>query len=166
MALSGPLVLEAQDLHEVTTTKGHVLGSVAVTRDGRQYRYAKNGAVALTAGATVIAPTQAAYASTAKGAHKVAASQIATNGTVTAANAPKYEDGILTVDGAKYLANGVAQDGTIALLDRLDRPVANTTATSLAVNRFCGVTASATSPIATAETAVPANAYFWAYVSA
>ena len=166
MALSGPLVLGAQDLHEVTTTKGHVLGSVAVTKDGRQYRYAKNGAVALTAGATVIAPTQAAYTSTAKGVQKVATSQVLTNGTVSGANAPKYEDGILTVDGAKYLASGVALDGTIALIDRLDRQVANSTATSLAVNRFCGVTASATSPIATAETAVPANAYFWAYVSA
>ena len=166
MALSGPLVLEAQDLHEVTTAKGHVLGAVAVTKDGRQYRYAKNGAVALVAGDTVIAPTQAAYTSTAKGAQPVATQQVQTNGTVSGANAPKYEDGILTVGGAKYLASGVALDGTIALIDRLDRPVANTTATSLAVNRFCGVTASATNPIATAETAVPANAYFWAYVAA
>ena len=166
MALSGPLVLEAQDLHEVTTAKGHVLGATAVTKDGRQYRYAKNGAAALAAGDTVVAPTQAAYTSTAKGVQPVAAQQVQTNGTVTGANAPKYEDGILTVGGAKYLASGVALDGTIALIDRLDRQVANTTATSLAVNRFCGVTASATNPIATAETAVPANAYFWAYVSA
>lgn len=166
MAFTGPLVLEAQDLHEVTTTKGHTLGATASTMDGRRYRYAKNGAVALAAGDTVIAPTQAAYASTAKGAHPVNTQQLKTNGTVTAANAPKYEDGILTVGGAKYLAGGVAQDGTIALLDRLDRPVANSAATSLAVNQFCGVTQSATNPIATAETAVPANAYFWAYVSA
>lgn len=162
----GILTLTASDIHDVTSVKQHVLGSPALTRDGRRYRYAKNGAVALAAGATFIAPTQAAYASTAKGAHKVAASQIATNGTVSGANAPKYEDGILTVDGAKYLANGVALDGTIALEDRLDRPVANTTATSLAVNQFCGVTASASSPIGTAEVAVPANAYFWAYISA
>ena len=57
MALSGPLVLEAQYLHEVTNTKGHVLGKSAFTKDGRQYRYAKNGAVALAAGDTFIAPT-------------------------------------------------------------------------------------------------------------
>ena len=166
MALSGPLILEAQDLHEVTNTKGHVLGKSAFTKDGRQYRYAKNGAVALAAGDTFIAPTQTAYTSTAKGNQRVAARQVQTNGTVSGANAPKYEDGLLTVGGAKYLASGVALDGTIALVDALDRPVANTTATSLAVNRFCGVTQSATSPIGTAETAVPANAYFWAYVSA
>lgn len=166
MALSGPLILEAQDLHDVTTAKGHVLGKSAFTKDGRQYRYAKNGAVALAAGDTVIAPTQAAYTSTAKGNQPVAAQQFQTNGTVTGSNAPKYEDGLLTVAGAKYLASGVALDGTIALVDRLDRSVPNTTATSLAVNRFCGVTQSATSPIATAETAVPANAYFWAYVAA
>lgn len=166
MAFTGPLILEAQDLHEVTTNKQHTLGASAHTMDGRRYRYAKNGAVALTAGATVIPSAQAAYTSTAKGAQPVAASQVYTNGTVSGSNAPLYEDGILTVNGAKYLANGVATDGTIALLDRLDRPVANTTATSLAVNQFCGVTASATNPIATAETAVPANAYFWAYVSA
>lgn len=166
MALRGPVILEAQDIHEVTTAKGHTLGAVAQTMDGRRYRYAKNGAVALAAGATVIAPTQAAYASTAKGNHAVNAQQIKTNGTVASGDTAKYEDGILTVGGAKYLAGGVAQDGTIALLDRLDRPVANTTATSLAVNQFAGVTASATSPIATAETAVPAGAYFWAFVTA
>lgn len=166
MALAGPLVLEAQDLHEVTTSKQHVLGASAHTHDGRRYRYAKNGAVALTAGATVIAPATAAYTSTAKGNQPVAASQVYTNGTVSGANAPLYEDSVLTVNGAKYLANGVALDGTIALHDRLDRPVSNTTATSLAANQFCGVTASATNPIATAETAVPAGAYFWAFISA
>lgn len=162
----GILTLTASDIHDVTTAKGHVLGSYAQSKDGRKYRYAKNGAAALTAGATVIAPTQAAYVSTAKGVQKVATTQFLTNGTVTGVNAPKYEDSILTVGGAKYLANGVALDGTIALEDRLDVAVPNTTATSLAVNQFAGVTASGTSPIATAEVAVPANAYFWAYISA
>lgn len=161
----GILTLTASDIHDVTTNKGHVLGAPAMSRDGRKYRYAKNGAVALAAGATVIPSATAAYASTAKGVQKVATSQFATNGTVAGANTPKYEDGILTVAGAKYLANGVAQDGTIALEDRLDVAVPNTTATSLAANQFCGVTASATNPIGTAEVAVPANAYFWAFTS-
>lgn len=160
----GILTLTASDIHDVTSTKGHVLGAPALSKDGRRYRYAKNGAVALAAGATVIAPATAAYTSTAKGVQKVAASQVTTNGTVSGSNAPLYEDGILTVAGAKYLANGVALDGTIALEDRLDRQVANTTATSLAANQFCGVTASATNPIGTAEVAVPAGQYFWAFI--
>jgi len=162
----GIQTLTAADIHDVTTVKNHVLGSPAMSKDGRRYRYAKNGAVALAAGATVIPSATAAYASTAKGVQKVSASQVLTNGTVSGTDAPKYEDGILTVAGAKYLANGVALDGTIALEDRLDRQVANTTATSLDANQFCGVTASATNPIGTAEVAVPAGAYFWAYVSA
>ena len=160
------LNLTAQDLHEVTTVKGHTLGARVHTADGRLYRYAKNGAVALAAGATVIAPVQAAYASTSVGANKVGDNVVRTAGTVSGANAPKYEDGILTVNNIKYLANGVATDGTISLTEKLNAPVANGATTSLAVNQFAGVTASATNPIATAETAVPANAYFWAYISA
>jgi hypothetical protein len=162
----GTKILTASDIHDVTTLKTEVLGSPAMSKDGRRYRYAKNGAVALAAGATVIPSATAAYVSTAKGVQKVSASQVLTNGTVSGANTPLYEDSILTVAGAKYLANGVAQDGTIALEDRLDRSVPNTTATSLAANQFCGVTASATNPIGTAEVAVPAGAYFWAFVSA
>lgn len=166
MAATGSLILTGSDVHEVTTDKQHVLGAKAETRDGRVYRYAKNGAAALAAGATVIAPTQAAYASTASGAYKVAATVIRTAGTVTAQNAPKYEDGILTVKSAKHLVTGVEKDGTISLQDKLSVPLASGDTTSLAVNKFAGVTASGTDPIATAEVAVPANAYFWAFVSA
>ena len=166
MANIGIQTLTASDIHDVTTVKQGVLGSFATTADGRKYRYAKNGAVALAAGATVIAPTQAAYASTTSAARKVADGVVPTAGTVSASNAPKYEDGVLTIDSAKYLATGVAQDGTISLTDKLDRAVASGATISLAVNQFAGVTASATNPIATAEVAVPANAYFWAFVTA
>jgi hypothetical protein len=161
----GIQVLTSNDIHDVTTIKQHVLGAPAMSKDGRRYRYAKNGAVALAAGATVTNSATAAYTSTAKGVQKVAASTVLTNGTVAAGNTPLYEDSILTVAGAKYLANGVASDGTIALEDRLDRSVPNTTATSLAANQFCGVLASGTSVIGTAEVAVPAGAYFWAFTS-
>lgn len=164
MAQAGSLTLTASDVHDVTTEKGHVLGAIAQTKDGRMYRYAKNGAVALTAGATVIAPTQTAYTSTTSNKEIVGAQVVETVGTVTEANAPKYEDGLLTVNSAKFLVNGVAKDGAISLLDKLDVPVAKSAATSLAVNKFCGMTASGTSPIASAEVAVPAGAYFWAAV--
>ncbi len=162
---TGRLTLTASEVHEVSTVKQHVLGAVAETRDGRIYRYAKNGAAALAAGASVIAPTQAAYTSTVAGSNKLADTLVRTAGTVSAANAPKYEDGLLTVKGARHLVTGVAQDGTISLQDKLSVPLANGDATSLAVNRFAGVTASETNPIAAATVAVPANAYFWAFVS-
>ena len=161
----GVKTLSANDIHDVTTIKQEVLGSHAQTKDGRRYRYAKNGAVALAAGATVTNSATAAYTSTAKGVQKVAASQVLTNGTVSGANAPLYEDAVLTVAGAKYLTNGVALDGTIALEDRLDRSIPNTTATSLAANQFCGTLASGTAIIGTAEVAVPAGAYFWAFTA-
>lgn len=161
----GVQILTAADIHDVTSVKNHVLGSPALSKDGRRYRYAKNGAVALAAGATVTFPATAAYTSTAKGVQKVSASQFLTNGTVSGGNAPLYEDSILTVAGAKYLANGVALDGTIALEDRLDRQVANTTATSLAANQYCGTLASGSNVIGTAEVAVPAGQYFWAFTA-
>lgn len=157
--------LTAADVHEVTTVKQGVIGSIVTTADGRRYRYAKNGATPLAAGATVVAGAQAAYTSTTSGAHKVAAAFVQTAGTVTAVNAPKYEDGILTIANRKYLTNGVAQNGRISLNDKLDQNVANGVATSLAINQFCGVVASATNPIGTAEVAVPADAYFWAFVT-
>lgn len=158
--------LTSTDIHDVTTEKNGVLGKTAVTADGRKYRYAKNGATALVAGATVTKSTTVDYTSTANAARKVADGIVTTAGTVTAANAPKYEDGTLTIASAKYLAGGVAQDGTISLIDKLDRPVAASTATSLAANQFCGVVAGASNVIGTAEVAVPANAYFWAFISA
>lgn len=164
MALTGKL--RASDVHEVTTQKQAVIGTTARTADGRLYRYAKNGGAQLAAGATVVAATQAAYTSTASKKLVVGDVTVPTAGTVPAANAPKYEDGVLTINNAKYLVNGVAQNGVISLQDAIDVPANSGATTSLAVNPFCGVTAGGTSPIGTAEVVVPANAYFWAFVSA
>lgn len=167
MANIGIQTLTASDIHDVTTVKQGVLGSIATTADGRKYRYAKNGAVALAAGAEVEKSATTAYTSTTSGACKVADGVVPTAGTVSGANAPKYEDGILTIASAKYLATGVAQDGTISLTEKLDRAVASGVATSLAASQYCGVVVkSAGAAIGVAEVAVPANAYFWAFVSA
>lgn len=157
--------LRASDIHEVTTNKQGVLGAIGRTADGRVYRYAKNGATALTAGATVAASATTAFASTASAAVKPGATTVPTAGTVTAANAHKYEDGILTVNGAKYLARGVTQNGVISLQDAVDVAMASGATTSLAANQYCGVVASSTNVIGTAEVAVPADSYFWAFVS-
>lgn len=165
MALTSNTI-HASDVHDVTTDKQAVLGTTARTADGRLYRYAKNGATALAAGATVVGSKQAAYSSTSSNKLTVGDIYVPTAGIVTASDAPKFEDGILTVNHAKYLATGVVQDGTISLQDQIDVPAAKGVTTSLAPNPYCGVTAGAQSPIGTAEVAVPANAYFWAFVSA
>lgn len=161
---AGLATLTASDLHEVSTVKQHVLGTIAHTKDGRKYRYAKNGAVALAANATVEKSATAAATSTVDGALAVAATLVVVDDAVSAGNAPKYEDGILTVAGAKYLANGV-NGKTISLNDRVGVKIADGAATSLAANQYCGVVAGSTTVIGTAEVAVPANAYFWAFVS-
>lgn len=165
MALSSNK-LTACDVHEVTNVKQAVLGTIAHTADGRKYRYAKNGGAQLAAGATVEAATQTAYASTASKKLAIGDALVPTAGTVTAANAPKYEDGTLTINNAKYLASGVTQNGVISLQDAIDVPAASGATTSLAINPYCGVVAGSTKVIGTAEVVVPANAYFWAFVSA
>lgn len=165
MALTSNTI-HASDVHDVTTGKQAVLGTTARTADGRLYRYAKNGATALAAGATVVGSKQAAYTSTASRKLTVGDIYVPTSGTVPASNVTAFEDGILTINSAKYLATGVVQDGTISLQDQIDVPAASGATTSLAANPYCGVIAGAQSPIGTAEVAVPANAYFWAFVSA
>ena len=54
MANIGIQTLTANDIHDVTTEKNGILGQTAITADGRKYRYAKNGATALAAGAILI----------------------------------------------------------------------------------------------------------------
>lgn len=164
MALTTIKQLNTTDIHDVTTEKNGVLGSIAYTADGRQYRYAKNGATALAAGVDIETSATAASTSTAAVAVAPGASKVVTAAAVSAANAPKYEDGILTVASAKYLTSGVAGD-TIRLQDGIDVAIASGTATSLASNTFCGVVVKASgAKIGTTETAVPAGAYFWAAV--
>ena len=159
-------VLSASDIHEVTTVKQGVLGQVAETADGRKYRYAKNGAVALVAGAEVQTSATAAATSTTDGKVPVAGAKVVVDDAVSAANAPKYEDGILTVASARYLVTGVTSK-TIALHDKVGVAIADGVATSLAANQYCGVVVKAAgASLGFAEVAVPANAYFWAYVSA
>lgn len=165
MAISAEKVLNANDIHDVTTEKNGVLGVIGRTADGRTYRYAKNGATALAAGVAIEKSATTAATSTAAAAVVPGAVTVRTVGTVSAANAPKYEDGILTVASAQYLVNGVTND-TISLQDGVDVAIASGAATSLAANQYCGVVVKgAGTQIGTTETAVPANSYFWAFVS-
>lgn len=98
MPFTGPLQIEMQDVRVQSTNKGHTLGTLAVTRDGRQFRYGQAGAVALVAGKmhqipAVVANHQALVT--------VAASVGATKITVTlggtAATADQYIDGYAVI---------------------------------------------------------------------
>ena len=164
MAHTSVATLTSTDVHDVTTDKQGTLGQKAQTADGRVYRYAKNGATALAAGAKVKAGATAAVTSTTKEALQVADSLVPTAATVS--DPAAFEDGLFTVSNAKYLAGGVAKDGTVSLVDRLDAPVTKGATTKLEVNKFCDVVVTTNNDeIGVAEVAVPANAYFWAFVS-
>ena len=156
--------LTASQLHDVTTDKQGVLGQVARTADGRIYRYAKNGGTALTAGATVEAGGAPAHSSTTTDDGKVG------DGVVNLAAAPNnpdvYEDGVAVIASAQYLVNGATKSGVLSLTDHVDTPFAKGAAVKINQNQFCGVKAGTAKVIGTAEVAVPANAYFWAFVSA
>ena len=163
MAHTSVATLTSTDVHDVTTDKQGTLGQMAQTADGRVYRYAKNGATALVSGAKVKTGATIAVALTTKEALQVADSLVPTVETVPDPDA--FEDGLFTVNRAKYLAGGVTKDGTVSLVDKLDAPVAKGATTKLEANKFCGVVVTTgKDEIGVAEVAVPANAYFWAFV--
>lgn len=115
MGLTMNSVVYAQDFRDISSTKELSLGTKGVTKDGRVYRYARAGAVALSAGkicinADLVAhhTNIAVYAAAAIGATKVQATLGA-----TAATADQYADGYLTVndatgEGCNYLIRGHA----------------------------------------------------------
>jgi len=157
-------VLTATDIHDVTTDKQGVIGQYAMTADGRIYRYAKAGA-ALAAGDKLAAPTTASKTGNTEAAYNPGTQVIATAITATDADLPKFEDSVATISGAEYLVNGITKDGTVSLADKLDVAVAKSTSVSVAVNKFNGMTKSASgSYVGVAEVAVPNGSYFWARV--
>jgi hypothetical protein len=109
MPFTGPLQIEMQDVRTTSTSKQHTLGTLAVTRDGRQFRYGQAGAVALTAGKmhqipAVIANHQALVT--------LAAAVNATKITVTlggtAATADQYIDGYAIIRDTSTTGAGQA----------------------------------------------------------
>lgn len=109
MPFTGPLQIEMQDVRTQSTSKQHTLGTLAVTRDGRQFRYGQAGAVALTAGKmhqipAVVANHQALVT--------LAAAVNATKITVTlggsAATADQYIDGYAIIRDTSTTGAGQA----------------------------------------------------------
>jgi len=98
--LSGPLQIGNQEVGENSSIQHHRLGQLAVTADGRKFRYAKNGAATGVAGNLYVAMDVVANdsglavaTSAVAGATKV---QVTLGGT--AHTADQYKDGYLTVN--------------------------------------------------------------------
>lgn len=61
MSFPGSVLLSGADILKITSAKIHPLGTRGYTRDGRVYRYARNGGTALKAGFVVQSATPSAY---------------------------------------------------------------------------------------------------------
>lgn len=177
MSFSGPLQLSAQAINTTNATKQHPLGTKAETPDGRTYRYARAGGVALVAGNLQVAPTVTpnhvnivVAAAAAIGATTVTATLGATLAAVNF-----YSEGYMVVndavgEGISYKIVGhpaVASAGVITLTLAEPLIVALTVASeiSLVQNPYDLVVISVTDqldqPVGVATTAVPINDYCW-----
>lgn len=159
--------LAGVNLHDVTTEKFHTLGAKVTTQDGRVYRYAKNASgTALSAGAELEANVTTATALNGGTAGTPAGSRTVAT-TTTIATPANYEDGTLVASSAKHLVSGVVSAQQVSLVDPLDVAVASgASAANLYANPLAVKVKSAGATVGTAETAVPAGSYFWAFVSA
>lgn len=99
---TGALQLTTKDIRKISTTRDGIhLGSVGVTRDGRQYRYAQAGAADLDPGKIAVAATVDANATDVNVAATAAigAQQVVIDaGGAIVADA--YADGYLTINDA------------------------------------------------------------------
>lgn len=109
MPFTSPLQIELQDVRVLNTVQQHPLGQVAYTSDGRQFRYAQAGAVALTAGQLMQIP---AVISSHQALVTVAAPVQSVKVTVTlggaAATADQYRDGYLVIRDTNTTGAGQA----------------------------------------------------------
>lgn len=174
--------LSAQNLRETSSTKQAKLGTLGETIDGRKYRYAKAGAVALIAGKMHAAAAQVGnhVNRTVAAAQAVGDTQIQLNLGATAATADQYADGYIvmndsTGEGIAYrVKNHVASAGSAALVVNLDEGepvqvalVASTSEGSLIANPWSGVviapsgTGVAQRAVGVANVAIPASNYGW-----
>ena len=145
-----PIAIAATDTLTWTTDQRHRLGTAAETGDGRRFRYAQAGAVALVAGNVIQAPAQLTNhqqltPSVASIGDKVI---VATLGA-TAATANQYAEGLAIIDttpgeGYSYQIGGhaaVLSGGviTLTLLDAIQVALTASSRVTLVANEYKGV---------------------------
>lgn len=181
--ISGFVQITPSDARTTSTTKnGVLLGTKAVTRDGKVYRWTSNGAVALVEGKTTTGVARVAnHANLAlTSTSNIAVGSLVISVTLggTAATADQYADGYATINdgtgvGQSYLIVGnSAQTSTTGSVDLyLAEPVTvalviASTKVTLIQNPNANVVvtpAVVTNPIAgVPNVPVAASSYFWA----
>lgn len=174
---TGFISIYESDIRTTSTVKGHDLGTLGQTPDGRKFRYARAGGVDLDPGKLVVAATQvgdnvnlAVAAAAAVGDKSVTV----TLGN-TAVTADQYADGYLVMNDAAgeaiayRIKSHPAALATTALVVSLVEPikVALTTASeaSLVLNPYADVVISVTDqadmPVGVPNVTVDDADYFW-----
>ena len=166
----------AQDLYSSSATKKEKLGTLRITSDGRKFRYAYNGAVALTTG--VVTSMIGAAANHINRAIVITAAigdkEVSVTLGATACAANSYEDGYFQVNdadgqGQSYQIIGntyAASAGTtvVTLADPLRIALTTDSEVSLIYNPWYGtviMATEATGPAGVTVCAVPINNYYW-----
>jgi|TARA_Y100000310_G_C20699561_1_gene828479 hypothetical protein len=129
--LSGPVQLTDGGELDTSSTAKHKIGTMAVTTDGRVYRYTEAGAVNLGAGKLCVAqPIVANHENmSVQAAAAVGATSVTVTLGATAAAANDYANGYLTIndaagEGVTYLVTGhPAADANATLTLSLAQPV-------------------------------------------
>jgi hypothetical protein len=177
---TGPKQLLNQAVNEVSATKMETLGTLAVTADGRKFRYARGGAADIVAANLLVAanPTAAHVNMAIAAAAAIGDKTVSVTLGAAAATINQYQDGYLIVndgvgEGYSYrIAGHAAHAGSGTLKVRLVDPieVALTTAgseVSLVANPYADIVISATDqadlPVGIAHCAVDVSVapYFW-----
>lgn len=175
----GLRTLTSQDIQTVSPTRLEQIGAVAMTEDGRIFRYAQAGASALAAGQIVVAAALASN-STALVIPAQAASNLAVNSLqlvvtngATAVTQNQFAEGFVEVlgTGGGYsvrIAGNTAAAASGAITLTLGEPlvgalVAGTNTVNLTASPYVGAIASTTAslPVGVVRTAIPANNFGW-----
>lgn len=103
MGFSGGVQVSSQDVRTTSTDKKQTLGTIGLTRDGKVYRYAQAGAVALSPGKICVNPDVDTNVVNKTVAATVAAGDLERKVVIDAAGAitgDAYVDGTLTINDA------------------------------------------------------------------
>ena len=168
----------AQGLYSTSASKKERLGTLRITSDGRKFRYAYNGAVALTTGVTTSMIGVEAQHINKPVAAAVAIGDTEVSVTVgsTAVTADSYMDGYFQVNdgtgegqsypivGNTYCAASGTTVVTLAEPIRIALVASSTSEVSLIPNPWYGTViqaTEATGPAGVTVCAVPINHYYW-----
>src|SRR3990167_948702 len=174
--LSGVPVIYGISPETTETVPSHQLGAMGVTNDGRKFRYARTGAVALVAGDVLQTPAEVTGAqSRIVAAAAIGATSITTTDTLTA-TADQFVDGYIIVTGEASTGTGhiykikshptvTSAVCTFQLYDPVRVALTATTQVDIVPNPYRGViTWPATqtgSAIGVAFVAAPIDEYTW-----